>query len=58
MHDEHSLELNNMMQFSSLRQLLFLLWELRIMDDYMGNYLLDEVDYMWGTHSRKADKCL
>ncbi len=60
MHDEHSLVLENGDQFIALRELLFLLWEFNIMDKYHGSYLLDEVDWMWGSSQRlkDAEKCL
>jgi hypothetical protein len=47
MHDEHTLILENAKQFSALRELLFLLWELEVVDNIAGNYLLDEADWMW-----------
>jgi hypothetical protein len=60
MHDEHSLILENHRQFIALRELMFLLWEFEIMDNYTGSYLLDEVDWMWGSSQRlkQAEKDL
>ena len=60
MHDEHSLIIENGKQFHALRMLMFMLWEFELMDNYDGNYILDEIDWMWGSTQRlnKADKCL
>jgi hypothetical protein len=48
------------MQFNAMRELFFLLWELQLMDNYTGNYALDEIDWMWGSSQRlkAAEKCL
>ena len=61
MHDEHIIVLENHNQFVSMRELMFLIWELGVIDNATGNYVLDEVDWMRGHEQRlqhKADKCL